>query len=103
IETYEVEVTLLSVVLDGHVKLDDLKISIRVHIILVSIMCVNNEIGTVQPIKEIGKLLRNYPKIAFHVDAVQAIGKVAIDIQNSFIDLCTLSGHKINGLKGTGI
>src|SRR5699024_12424455 len=63
----------------------------------------NNEIGTVQPIKEIGKLLRNYPKIAFHVDAVQAIGKVAIDIQNSFIDLCTLSGHKINGLKGTGI
>src|SRR5699024_4932124 len=56
-----------------------------------------------QPIKEIGKLIKNYPKIAFHVDAVQAIGKVAIDIQNSFIDLCTLSGHKINGLKGTGI
>src|SRR5699024_12878143 len=87
----------------GHVKLEDLKKSIRDDTILVSVMCVNNEIGTVQPIKEIGKLIKNYPKIAFHVDAVQAIGKVAIDIQNSFIDLCTLSVHKINGLKGTGI
>lgn len=103
LEQFGFEVTLLPVDQDGHVKLEDLKKSIRDDTILVSVMCVNNEIGTVQPIKEIGKLLRNYPKIAFHVDAVQAIGKVAIDIQNSFIDLCTLSGHKINGLKGTGI
>src|SRR5699024_3675843 len=79
------------------------KKSIRDDTILVSVMCVNIEIGTVQPIKEIGKLIKNYPKIAFHVDAVQAIGRVALDIQSSFIDLCTLLVHQINGLTVTGI
>src|SRR5699024_9297570 len=87
LEQFGFELTLLTVDQDGHVKLEDLKKSIRDDTILVSVMCVNNEIGTVQAIKEIGKLIKNYPKIAFHVDAVQAIGKVAIDIQNSFIDL----------------
>src|SRR5690625_542145 len=77
LEQFGFEVTLLPVDQDGHVKLEDLKKSIRDDTILVSVMCVNNEIGTVQPIKEIGKLIKNYPKIAFHVDAVQAIGKVA--------------------------
>jgi cysteine desulfurase len=66
-------------------------------------MHVNNEVGTIQPIVEIGALLKNYPNIKFHVDHVQGIGKVPLDINACNIDLCTISGHKFHGLKGTGL
>ncbi|QTN00090.1 aminotransferase class V-fold PLP-dependent enzyme [Sediminibacillus dalangtanensis] len=71
--------------------------------ILISIMHVNNELGTIQPIEEIGKIAKQYPKLHFHVDHVQGFGKVPLSLPNSGIDLCTISGHKIHGLKGTGL
>ncbi|MGD6840824.1 aminotransferase class V-fold PLP-dependent enzyme, partial [Bacillus thuringiensis] len=64
---------------------------------------VNNEIGSVQPIREIGMLLADYPKILFHVDAVQACGKVPLILREKLIDLCSISAHKIHGIKGTGM
>src|SRR5690625_2201724 len=66
-------------------------------------MYVNNETGAIQPIAEIGEIMKQYPKITFHVDAVQALGKVPLSLKDSDIDLCTFSGHKIHGLKGTGM
>ena len=65
-------------------------------------MQVNNEVGTIQPIKEIGELLKKYPAILFHVDAVQGIGKVPFILYENRIDLCSFSAHKFHGLKGTG-
>lgn len=97
------EITMLPVDEKGIINLEDLKRAIREDTILVSIMHVNNEIGSIQPIEEIGKILRQYPKLFFHVDAVQSLGKVPVNIYESGIDLCTFSGHKIHGLKGTGI
>lgn len=96
------DVTYLSVNRDGAVQTEDIEAAIRPDTILVSVMHVNNEIGTVQPIKEIGELLKAYPKVFFHVDAVQALGKVPVQLTDTGIDLCTFSGHKIHGLKGTG-
>ncbi len=87
---------------DGRVRVEDIKTSIQKDTILVSVMHVNNEVGTIQPIKEIGKLLKQYPTILFHVDAVQAIGKVPINLAEHGIDLCSFSAHKFHGLKGTG-
>jgi cysteine desulfurase len=87
---------------DGRVRVEDIKTSIQEDTILVSVMHVNNEVGTIQPIKEIGKLLKQYPTILFHVDAVQAIGKVPINLAEHGIDLCSFSAHKFHGLKGTG-
>ncbi len=95
------EVTYLDVDKYGLVSIDDLKKAIRPDTILVSIMAVNNEIGTIEPIKEIGSLLKDYPKIFFHSDITQAVGKINIDLTN--IDLATLSLHKIHGFKGSGI
>ena len=66
-------------------------------------MHVNNEIGTIQPMEEIGEIVRAHKKIFFHVDAVQALGKIPVHIKRANVDLCTFSGHKINGLKGTGL
>ncbi|WAA11696.1 cysteine desulfurase family protein [Fervidibacillus halotolerans] len=96
------DITYLPVDENGRIHLDDLKKAIRDDTILVSIMHVNNEIGVIQPIEEIGSLLQNYPKILFHVDVVQGIGKVPIDFHKSQIDLATISAHKFHGLKGTG-
>jgi len=80
-----------------------LKEAIREETILVSIMHINNEIGSIQPIEEIGQLLRHYPKILFHVDGVQGFSKVDLSLAASHVDLYSLSGHKIHGLKGTGL
>ena len=76
------------------------KKAIRKDTILVSIMAVNNEVGAINQIHEIAEIIKDYPKISFHVDAVQAIGK--IDIDYSDVDMITLTGHKFNSTKGTG-
>ena len=96
-------ITYLPVDSNGIIDIEQLEKAITDETILISIMYVNNEIGSIQPIFDIGKRLEKYPKIFFHVDAVQAFGKVPLDLNNKGIDLCTLSGHKINGLKGTGL
>jgi cysteine desulfurase len=96
------EITYLPVDEFGRISVADLEKSIRKETILISIMLVNNEVGTIQPIKEIGDLLKKYPTILFHVDAVQGIGKVPLPLNKYRIDLCSISGHKFHGLKGTG-
>lgn len=96
-------VTYLPVDENGVISLDDLKNAIQDDTILISIMHVNNETGSIQPIEEIGKIAQMHPKLFFHVDDVQGFGKVPLELPNSGIDLCTISGHKIHGLKGTGI
>lgn len=96
-------VTYLPVNEAGKVSVEDVAAAITDETILVSIMHVNNEMGSIQPVHEIGKLLKNYPKIFFHVDAVQSVGKIPLKLAGSGIDSCTISGHKIHGLKGTGI
>lgn len=96
------EITYLPVDRNGRVQIDLLEKSIRPDTILVSIMLVNNEVGTIQPIKEIGAILKKYPSILFHVDGVQAIGKVPIALKDNRVDMCSISGHKFHGLKGTG-
>ena len=95
------EVTYLPVDQTGHISLEDLKNSIRKDTILVSVMYVNNEIGSILPIEDIKKILANYPLIKFHVDMVQALGKLPIHLDG--IDCASFSAHKINGLKGSGI
>jgi cysteine desulfurase len=87
---------------NGRVNVEDIKASIQKDTILVSVMHVNNEVGTIQPIKEIGEHLKQYPTILFHVDAVQAIGKVPLYLVKNGVDLCSFSAHKFHGLKGTG-
>ncbi|PKR84316.1 cysteine desulfurase family protein [Heyndrickxia camelliae] len=97
------KITYLPVDQNGQVNVKDLEAAITEETILVSIMHVNNEIGTIQPIEEIGKILKNYPKILFHVDHVQGFGKVPLDLYEAHIDLCTISAHKFHGLKGNGL
>ena len=97
------ELTYLPVDEDGQISLSDLELALREDTILVSIMHVNNEVGSIQPIAEIGKLLKRHPNTLFHVDHVQGAGKVHLTIKDSNVDLCTISGHKVHGLKGTGI
>ena len=84
----------------GRVKIDSLKKLIRDDTILVSICSVNSEIGIRQPIEEIGKLLKKYPKCFFHVDITQSVGKENVNLEN--VDLASFSGHKIFGIKGIG-
>jgi len=86
---------------DGTVNTDDLKKKLRDDTILVSISCVDSEVGIRQPVEEIGKILKDYPKCFYHVDCTQAIGKVAVDLTN--IDLASISAHKFFGLKGIGM
>jgi cysteine desulfurase len=95
------EVTYLDVDEYGMVKLDELKDSIKANTILISIMFANNEIGTIQPIKEIGAIAKE-KGIYFHTDAVQAIGHIDIDINELNIDLLSMSAHKFYGPKGIG-
>lgn len=97
------EVTYLPVNEEGVISLTDLAKTIRKDTILVSVMHVNNEVGSIQPVLEIGELLKKYPQILFHVDHVQGMGKIDLPLTNTGIDLCTISGHKLHGLKGTGI
>jgi cysteine desulfurase len=94
-------VTYLPVKADGLIDLDDLKRAIDDKTILVSIMFANNEIGVIQPIAEIGKICRE-KGVIFHTDAVQAVGKVPVDVNSMNIDVLSLSGHKIYGPKGVG-
>ena len=95
-------VTYLPVKKNGIIDINDLKKAIRKDTILISIMYANNEIGTIQPIAEIGKIAKEN-NIYFHTDAVQAIGNINIELNNSDIDLLSFSGHKINGPKGVGV
>lgn len=95
------EVTYLNVDKDGMVDLEELKNSIKKNTVLVSIMAANNEIGTIQPIKEIGAICRER-NVYFHTDAVQAFGSINLDVQDMNIDLLSISAHKIYGPKGIG-
>ena len=95
------EVTVLPVNEKGAVEVKTLKEAIKENTILVSLMMVNNETGAINPIKEIGEYLKNFPKIAFHVDMVQAMGKLPLDLNN--IDMFSIAGHKIHGLLGSGV
>jgi cysteine desulfurase len=101
LEKYGYEVTYLPVQKDGRISLDDLARAITPKTILISIMYANNEIGVVQPIAEIGKIAKE-KGVLFHVDAVQAVGKIPVDVQKDGIHLLSLSAHKIYGPKGVG-
>lgn len=95
------QVTFLSVDKNGRVDLEELKQAITPDTALVSIMAANNEVGTIQPIEEIGKICRE-KGVLFHTDAVQAFGHMPLDVNKMNIDLLSLSAHKINGPKGSG-
>lgn len=97
------EVTYLPVDENGRVSVLDLKQALRKDTILVSVMAVNNEVGTIQPLKEIARVLTDHPKVHFHVDAVQAVGKGLTDlIMDERVDLVTFSGHKFHAPRGVG-
>lgn len=95
------EVTYLDVDENGVVNLEELKAAIRPETILISVMFANNEIGTIEPIKEIGEIAKEHG-ILFHTDAVQAFGQIPINVDECNIDMLSASGHKLNGPKGIG-
>ncbi|MBU8770072.1 cysteine desulfurase family protein [Cytobacillus oceanisediminis] len=88
---------------NGIVHAEDIEKEITPETILVSVMHVNNEIGSIQPIKKIGEMLKKHSRVLFHVDNVQGIGKVPLDLYQASVDLCTISAHKFHGLKGNGV
>lgn len=102
LEKHGYEVTYVGVDEDGKVKLDELEATIRPDTILISVMAANNEIGTIQPLKEIGAIAKKHG-VLFHTDAVQAFAHIPIDVDEMNIDMLSASGHKINGPKGIGI
>ncbi|MFL2061696.1 cysteine desulfurase family protein [Marinilactibacillus psychrotolerans] len=97
------EVTYLPVDSRGIISVENLKRALREDTVLVSVMAVNNETGSIQPVEKIGEILKDYPSIHFHVDAVQAVGKIDLKLgEQSRIDMAVFSGHKFHGPKGTG-
>ena len=101
LELHGFEVTYVGVDENGKIKLDELEAAIRPDTILISVMAANNEIGTIEPIAEIGKIAHEHG-VLFHTDAVQAYTQVPIDVEAMNIDMMSTSGHKINGPKGIG-
>lgn len=101
LEDFGFTVTYLNVNEECKISIEELKASLREDTILVSIMSVNNEVGSINNIDEIGKLLKNYPKIIFHSDATQSIGKIDFDYKD--VDLLSMSAHKLHGFKGSGV
>lgn len=103
LEALGFEVTWLPVDDEGRISVRDLQQAIRPDTTLVSVIHVNNELGTVQPVGEVGHLLRDFPSISFHVDDVQGVTKVPLSIKEAGIDLCTVSAHKFHGPRGAGM
>ena len=101
LQTQGFEVSYINVSDDGIINLEELQQTIKPSTILISVMAANNEIGTIQPIKEIAQIAHNH-NITFHTDAVQAIGNIPIDVVKMGIDMLSMSGHKIHGPKGIG-
>lgn len=101
LESRGFEITYIDVDENGILKLDELKKAIRPDTILISVMFANNEIGTIQPIKEIGEIAKEHG-ILFHTDAVQAFGQIPINVDELHIDMLSASGHKLHGPKGIG-
>ncbi len=102
LEQTGIEVTYLPVDKTGCISVDNVKAAIKPHTKLVSIMLANNEIGTIQPIADIGLLLKG-ENVLFHTDAVQSVGHIPVDVSDLRVDFLTASAHKFNGAKGTGI
>lgn len=96
------EVTYINVDKYGMIRLEELEAAIRPDTILISVMAANNEIGTIQPLEEIGKIAKGHG-VLFHTDAVQAYGHIPLDVEKMNIDMLSASGHKVNGPKGIGI
>ncbi len=102
LESEGYEVTWLGVDQNGELDLDELRAALRPDTALVSIMLANNETGVLFPIEEAGRIVREKSKAVFHVDGVQAVGKIPIDLKNSGVDLFALSGHKLHAPQGIG-